>query len=178
VSYPDSISIVATQENKERNGTLGAEILKRFHVIFDYKNEKITLKKNNKYFKSPFLYNKSGIELIYGGEMLIKEKRTASNYINVDTKSMNSSLFQIIYSHGLSYKPSYQISFLRDKSPAKLAGLLVGDILLEINSIPYYEKEMSEIIQILSQKENKKIKLLIDRDGKHLRYEFYLKNMF
>jgi hypothetical protein len=178
VSYPDSISIAATQENKERNGSLGAEILKRFHVIFDYKNQRITLKKNNKYFKSPFLYNKSGIELIYGGEMLIKEKRTASNYIDADTKKMNSSLFQIIYSYGLSYKPSYQISFIRDESPAKLAGLLVGDILLEINRIPYYEKEMNEIIQILSQKENKKIKLLIDRDGKHLRYEFYLKNMF
>ena len=178
MSYPDSISIAPTLENKERNGSLGAEILKRFHVIFDYKNQRITLKKNNKYFGSPFLYNKSGIELIYGGEMLIKEKRTTSNYSEVDKDKINSSLFQIIYSYGLSYKPSYQISFIREGSPAKLAGLLVGDILLEINGIPYYEKEMNEIITIMSQKENKKIKLLIDRDGKHLRYEFYLKNMF
>ncbi len=177
VSYPDSIAIVAAQKNKQRNGSLGAEILKRFHVIFDYKNRKITLKKNYKFFNSPFLYNKSGIELVYGGEMLIKEKRTNTNHMGV-ANSMDRNIFEIMYSYGLAYKPSFQISFVRDGSPAKLAGLLVGDIILEINGIPSYEKEMSEIIQILSQKENKRIRLLVDRDGNHLRYEFYLKDMF
>jgi PDZ domain-containing protein/aspartyl protease len=177
VSYPDSIAIVAAQKNKQRNGSLGAEILKRFHVIFDYKKRTITLKKNNKYFNSPFLYNKSGLELVYGGEMLIKEKRTNSNPLGV-ANSMDRNIFEIMYSYGLAYKPSFQISFVREGSPARLAGLLVGDIILEINGAPSYEKEMSEIIQILSQKENKRIKLLVDRDGNHLRYQFYLKDMF
>ncbi len=67
VSYPDSTSIVAVHKNKDRNGTLGAGILKRFHVILDYPNRKITLKKNSRFFKEPFLYNKSVIELVYGG---------------------------------------------------------------------------------------------------------------
>ncbi len=179
VAYPDSISIESAKKNKERNGSLGAEILKRFHVIFDYRNRKITLKKNNKFFKSPFIYNKSGIELVYGGEMLIKEKKSNSNFIESKARdNMNSSIFQIVYSYGLSYKPSYQISFIREGSPARLAGLLVGDIILEINGAPAYQKEMSEIIQLFSQKENKRIKLLVNRDGKHLRYSFYLKSMF
>jgi len=179
VAYPDSISIESAIKNKERNGSLGAEILKRFHVVFDYGNRTITLKKNNKFYKSPFMYNKSGIELVYGGEMLIKEKRSNSNFIESKGKdNMNSSIFQIVYSYGLSYKPSYQISFIREGSPARMAGLMVGDIILEINGALAYQKEMSEIVQLFSQKENKRIKLLVDRDGKHLRYSFYLKSMF
>ena len=35
VSYPDSTSMLTMHQNKERNGTLGAGILKRFHVIMD-----------------------------------------------------------------------------------------------------------------------------------------------
>lgn len=179
VAYPDSISIEVAQKNKERNGSLGAEILKRFHVIYDYPNRKITLKKNNKYYRSPFMYNKSGIELVHGGEMLIKEKRSNSNYIDSDGgNNRNSSIYQIVYSFGLAYKPSYQISFIRKGSPANLAGLLVGDIILEVNGVPAYQKEMSDIVQIFSQKENKRVKLLVDRDGNHLRYSFYLKSMF
>lgn len=179
VAYPDSISIEAAQKNKERNGSLGAEILRRFHVIYDYGNRKITLKKNNKFYRYPFMYNKSGIELVYGGDMLIKEKRSNSNYIDSDGgNNRNSSIYQIVYSFGLAYKPSYQISFIRKGSPANLAGLLVGDIILEINGTPTYQKEMSDIVQMFSQKENKRIKLLVDRDGNHLRYSFYLKSMF
>ena len=34
VSYPDSTSIVRVHANKDRNGTLGAGILKRFQVIY------------------------------------------------------------------------------------------------------------------------------------------------
>ena len=174
VSYPDSISIVTTQQNKGRNGTLGAEILKRFNIYYDYPGRKITLKKNG-YFNDSFLYNKSGIEIIYGGEMLVKEKKSRFSENNSYERN---SITEIIYSYGLAYKPSYQISFIRDDSPAKLAGLMVDDIILEINGKPAYNKKMEEIIQILSQKENKKIKLLVDRNGKHLKYSFYLKSMF
>lgn len=177
VSYPDPISIVtAIQNNKDRNGTLGAEILKRFHVIFDYPNNKITLKKNSKFYNEPFLYNKSGIEIIYGSKMLVKEaKSKLSNYGRDQTG--NNSITEILYTYNLAYKPSFEIFNIREASPAKIAGLLVGDIILEINGSPAYDKEMQEIIFILSGRENKKIRLLVSRDGKHLKYEFHLKNM-
>ncbi len=177
VSYPDSISIVtAIQNNKDRNGTFGAEMLKRFHVILDYPNNKITLKKNIKFYKAPFLYNKSGVEIIHGSKMLVKEVRSKLSNNSIEN-SKNSNITEIFYAYNLAYKPSYEISNIREESPAKFAGLLVGDIILEINGNPAYEKEMQEIISILSGKENKKIKLLVNRGGKHLKYEFYLKNM-
>lgn len=174
VSYPDSLYIVAAYKNKERNGTLGANVLRRFHVIYDYPGRKITLKKNSHY-KKPFLYNKSGLELSYGGDMVVKE--TKSKFTD-GVSSDGESITQIISSYVLAYKPSYVISQLRDDSPAKNAGLMIGDIILEINGSVAYNKEMQDIIHILSQKENKKIKLLISRNGQHLKYEFYLKSMF
>ncbi len=175
VSYPDSTSIVSVQKNKERNGTLGSEILKRFHIIYDYGNSTITLKKNANY-KDIFTYNKSGIELVYGGDMLVSEKRPVFTSSNTNNQSENS-ITQMIYTYSLAYKPSFQISFIRENSTAKKAGLRVGDIMLEINGKTAYNYSLEEIIFLLSGKENKRIRLKVDRDGRHLDYAFLLKDL-
>lgn len=175
VSYPDSTSIVRVHANKDRNGTLGAEVLKRFQVIMDYPNSTISLKKINRYFNAPFLYNKSGIELIYGGEILVKEHRQYKPTQPNQTQATN--ITDIFYTYGLTYKPSYKISNIRRGSPAHLAGLLVDDIILEVNGKPAYTLKMEEVIYLFSSKDDKKIKLLVDRRGEHLRYEFYLKSI-
>ena len=177
VSYPDSTSMVTMHTNKERNGTLGAGILKRFHVIMDYPGRKITLKKNSKYFNEPFLYNKSGIEIMYGGEMLVQEKRARFNPVDPQSGQSGQSITDIIYSYGLTYKPSYKISVIRNGSPAHLAGLRVGDIILEVNGKAAYSMKMEEVNHIFSQKADKRIRLLVDRKGQHLNYEFLLKSM-
>ena len=174
VSYPDSTSMLNVHANKDRNGTLGAGILKRFVVTLNYPKSQITLKKNRRFYKDPFLYNKSGIELIFGGEMLVKEHRTR---FQKGVKGQYQSITEIFYSYGLTYKPSYKISLIRKGSPAHYAGLLEGDIVLEINGKEAYNMNMEEIIYKLSQKEDKKIKMLVDRNGEHLRFEFYLKSL-
>jgi hypothetical protein len=63
VSFPDSTSVEYAIGSDRRNGSLGAEVLRRFNVIIDYPNELITLSKNNKY-KEPFSYNRCGIEIL------------------------------------------------------------------------------------------------------------------
>ncbi len=110
VSYPDSTSMLKMHANKDRNGTLGAGILKRFHVIMDYPNNQITLRKNNRLFNEPFLYNKSGIELIYGGEMLVKENRVR---IVPTNNQQTRTITEIFYSYGLMYKPSYSANYFK-----------------------------------------------------------------
>jgi len=44
-------------------GTIGGEVLKRFHVAIDYKGQRMYLKKNGS-FKKEFEYNMSGLEII------------------------------------------------------------------------------------------------------------------
>ncbi|MCP4884112.1 MAG: PDZ domain-containing protein [Flavobacteriales bacterium] len=174
VSYPDSTSILRVHANKDRNGTLGAGILKRFQVIMDYPNSRITLKKNRRFYRAPFLYNKSGMELIYGGDMLVKENQYQAP-LSKDNQSL--SITNIFYTFGYTYKPSYKIYLIRPGSPAHYAGLREDDIILEINGKEAYNLKMEEIVFMLSQKDDKKIKILVDRKGQHLRYEFYLKSL-
>jgi len=62
-SFPDSSSMRHTVLISRRNGNVGAEILKRFHLTFDYLNQRMLIRPNNN-FKKPFSYNMSGIELM------------------------------------------------------------------------------------------------------------------
>lgn len=172
VSYPDSSSIGLAYKHKERNGTLGSGILKRFRTVFDYTNKKITFYRKSKYFSDPFLYNMSGIELSYSGSMLVREKQS---HIEQQGVSQNtSSAVEIVYNYVYAFKQSYQISVIRKDSPADRAGLLLKDVILQINGKPAYNYKLQEIMHILSTKEDKLIKLLIDRNGRILSYAFRL----
>lgn len=61
-SYADTALAIPSNFPDKRNGTIGADILSRFHVIFDYRNNKITLRPNSK-TRNPFLVNQSGMEI-------------------------------------------------------------------------------------------------------------------
>ncbi len=49
-----------------RNGLIGGEIMSRFNFIIDFNHEKLYLQ-TNRYFKTKFNYDKSGLLLIAGG---------------------------------------------------------------------------------------------------------------
>ena len=176
VAFPDSSSVGSAYEFKDRNGSLGSGILKRFHLIFDYPGNKITFKRTSKYYSDPFLYNMSGIELSYGGTMLVPEKKSAQA-MGIESQG-NTSTVEIIFNYVYAFKQAYRISLIRVDSPADKAGLLPNDILLEINRKPAYNYKLEEILHIFSTKEGKRISLLIERNGKKLSYSFELEKMF
>ncbi|MCX6227066.1 MAG: aspartyl protease family protein [Bacteroidia bacterium] len=62
VSYPDSLSISGLTLNASRHGSLGNDILRRFSVIFDFQGSALYLKPN-KWFKTSFSYNRSGMNV-------------------------------------------------------------------------------------------------------------------
>jgi len=61
-SYPRYNAVAIKTYLSNRNGNLGAEILTRFSVTFDYADSAVYLKANNM-FKRPFEHDMSGIEL-------------------------------------------------------------------------------------------------------------------
>lgn len=63
VSFPDSASIAGILANSNRDGTIGSQLLSRFHLIVDYNNRKIYFKPNNR-FDLKYSYNVAGIEII------------------------------------------------------------------------------------------------------------------
>ncbi len=63
VAYPDSSSAGSAFGLDGRNGSLGSELLRRFHVVVDYPHNQIILRPN-KYFKEQFKLNRSGVEVV------------------------------------------------------------------------------------------------------------------
>ncbi|WP_175552484.1 aspartyl protease family protein [Tangfeifania diversioriginum] len=63
VAFPNSDLIKQLISSNDRNGTLGAEILRRFIVTIDYRNSRLTLRPTSR-VKEDFNYNMSGMEVI------------------------------------------------------------------------------------------------------------------
>jgi hypothetical protein len=61
-SYPDTSLTATPLYDDHRNGTIGADILSRFNIIFDYRNGKISFYPNSK-TKDAFEINLSGMEI-------------------------------------------------------------------------------------------------------------------
>ena len=62
VAFPDNDLIDQLIGKNDRNGTLGAEILRRFYVTMDYPNKRLILRPNSN-LKDEFNYNMSGLEV-------------------------------------------------------------------------------------------------------------------
>jgi len=175
VAYPDEEYITIIKKIRGRNGSIGGEILKRFNIIYDYKKAKIILKKNS-FFKNAFSYNKSGIELIHDGIRIITELDQGYNI--PDSRQSNSINVQAVYSVNNRYiiKPAYSISSIRKGSPADIIGLKKGDLLISINGKDTKNYKLQQLIDKFYDDEGKRIKLNIEREGKPLRFTFYLKS--
>lgn len=179
VAFPnEDQSLLLAKKVKGRNGSIAGNILKRFNIIVDYKNEKITFKKNTN-FKEKFSYNKSGIELAHEGVRFVKERNFSST--NTNAKSLykaNETNKKDGIKYKLALKPAYKITELRKKSPAYNAGLKVGDVLLSINNKQAHIYSLQQITSMFYGKEGKRIKLKVNRGGAVFLSSFVLENVF
>lgn len=172
-SFLDTVSTQSARTFKKRNGSIGGGLLKRFKVWIDYSNKKITLKKNGS-FKNGFNYNMSGLDVVYNGKQLVKEKiekEVRSNY-NQKLDDNNSVFF--ITSYSFKFQHSYKINKVVKNSSAHKAGLLKNDILLKINGKQAHDFTLSEIFSKFQERDKMKIKMQIERNGVKMKFEFRL----
>jgi hypothetical protein len=163
-AYPDASYINYSVDGFKRNGIIGGNILKRFKVILDYPKQQIFLKKNRK-FKTPFYYNKTGLDITYNGKVLVKEKLLGLH--NSDTNG--NKTIDIVSIINFVFKDSYIITSVKKGSSADLVGLQKGDIVTKINGQYTFNYQLEEIIEKLSNNK-KRITLTIDRNG--IEYKF------
>ncbi|MFL9832004.1 aspartyl protease family protein [Flavobacterium sp. ST-87] len=172
VAFPDAASIKNISLQSNRLGSLGGAILKRFSVVFDYKNSWLYLKKNKSY-KAPFYYNKSGIEIWYTSLQLVPQMVISMNNSIVISGEANKSANK----YRLELKPVYEIGYVREQSGAFESGLKKGDLLVAIDGKPAYNFSLSEINSLLWSEEEIWIELSIQRDGKLMDFRFRLLNV-
>ncbi|MGY8914728.1 MAG: PDZ domain-containing protein, partial [Flavobacteriales bacterium] len=162
-AFPDMESFNSIKNLGERNGSVGGEILKRFNIVFNYAENEIIIKRNGN-FKTPFLYNLSGIELMHAGMRYIAEKLTdARGIVKNDEKSFGDVQLLMEGRTRLSLVPEIVVSSIRAGSPAHEAGLLEGDLILSVNGKSVHKYKLQEVLQMMNEREGKRVKLVIER---------------
>ena len=175
-SFPDSLSVTYSRLVQNREGSIGAEILKRFDVIYDYPNQKIHFKKNHN-FNLPFNFNMSGIEIEHDGLQWIAESNEfkTSQSTKISFSEATPKINDVKYSFSL--KPLFKIANLRKNSPAENCGLKKDDLIIEINSNKVFNYTLQEINELLKSEEGKTINLKINRNNIEYDFKFELKSL-
>ncbi|WP_435416161.1 aspartyl protease family protein [Polaribacter aestuariivivens] len=173
VSFLDTVSTKDARKFKRRNGSIGGNILKRFKVWMDYPNKQIMLRKNSS-FKNDFNYNMSGLDVVYAGKQLVREKEETriSDAYNNDVNKNNTISFVTNFSY--KFKPIFRIRTVVKNSPADKVGLQANDLLLQINGKAAHNYTLNEIISKFQEKDNKRIRMTVNRNGDIIKFEFRL----
>ncbi len=178
VAFPYRESFGNVKDFGDRNGSVGGEVLKRFNIVFDYPRNKITLAKNGN-FNKPFHYNLAGIDLQHNGVRYIARSITdARGVVKLEEKNFGNVQILMENRTRLSLVPEIIVSGIRAGSPAEEAGLKEGDVILAVNGKRVHDYKLQEILQMLNQKEGKKVRVQIERYSKDLLFTFVLKDIF
>jgi len=174
VSFPNETSLFGVSLVNNRKGSLGSGVLRRFNVVYDYKNGKIFLEKNSN-FNDPFNYNMSGMELEHSGMQYVEEKvELFTNVLQID---VSASDLPTKFKYNFSLKPVFVVSSVRPDSPAALAGIKKGDQLKKINGSLAYRYRLYEINELLQSEEGKWLTIEYERDEKLYKVKIQLKKI-
>jgi hypothetical protein len=177
VAFPDSSSIQNVKMVQDRAGSVGAEILRRFNLVFDYSNKQLFLKKNDNY-GSPFKYNKSGVELQHYGLQWVQETVRLETVPYKGTITIeNGAIVQSNFRYKFVLKPIYLVAHVRKNSPAAISGLQKGDVIVSINNRPGYDYSLEKINALLKSEEEDWISFEVERESQILKFKFQLQNV-
>lgn len=179
VAFPDFSSIQKAKVNTLRNGSLMGGVLHRFNWVFNYKSQWVAFRKN-KFFNTPFEYNKSGIVMQYAGVRLLKTQTSSpvkSLNSNTDPITQNSNTINFTSTYKFEVVPELVISDIRPNSSADEAGLEIGDVVLSINNKNLGSLTLQKAIDQFYGADGKHIKMTIERKGVVMRYQFKLRDL-
>ena len=176
VSFLDSTSTYYARQFTARNGSIGGNILKRFKLWIDYTNKKITFKKKGS-FRGGFEYDMSGMDIVYNGKILVREKdKTVASYTytssNMSTTERNT--ISLVMSYAYRFKPSFRVQHVLLDSPAYHAGVQKNDLIMSVNGNKSYEFTLAELLAKFQTKDNQKVRITIERRGVQKKVEFRL----
>ena len=172
VAFPD----LSDALTKERIGSIGNEILKRFKFFISYPDRKLYLN-SNYLIDENFSYDKSGLLIRYDGLSIIEKQvpvrvniQTTSNdnYGSINKKESFRTIYEI--------KKKIKVAGVRRHSPAQKAGIQPKDIIVRLQGKSINQYDLKEVRKLLSSKNGKLIEMKITRNGKIKAIQFNLDN--
>jgi len=137
-TFPDS-DVQRPGGEDFRGGNLGNQVLQRFNVAFDYRNNRMALTPN-KSFDRPFEWDMSGLWLLPDAQ------------------------------------GSLRVDFVVDDSPARQAGVLVGDVVTRMNGREVTAGDLPTLRETL-RRPGQRLDLTVLRDGKPVSLSFTTSRM-
>lgn len=119
----------------QRNGTLGAEILRHFLVTFDYLHESLYLKKRNSYQRRTE-HDMSGMEIYIDNEPIAGKTKPVERYY---------------------------IGRIEKGSPAEFAGIKPGDMISSIDFRSIYTYSLNDLTELLRERDGRQLILELQR---------------
>lgn len=172
VSIPNKQSLSNQKRAKKNFATIGNEILSRFLVVIDLKNELFYFKPN-KNIADGFYYNMAGIDLKTDGfdiQTILKTNgidKTENRVVTVTTFSESAK-------KNLTIIPKVFIRNIRENSPAYYAGLKVGDQIIKMNRFSGAGLTIRNLSDYFHSKPYQNIKFTILRNDVKLKKELQL----
>lgn len=176
-AMPDEFSIQHLNLVPGRKGSIGNETLRRFTLIFNYPEKKLSLKKN-KFFSDPFHFNMSGLDIRHDGmswgQDLVQVESQKKSYSTTEGDRVYTAPTAFQYRFVLL--PEYSIAGSRPGSPAYMAGLRKGDKIRTINGRKASTYTLNQILEVLKSQAGRKLTFEIERKGQIHSFFFYLED--
>ncbi len=171
IAIPDIESIQYINFKNNRKGSLGNEILRRFTIILDYKNQ-LFYYKPNRNFKDAFHYNRSGLTIIHD-QFEWKKTSVGMTFNTNDIDKDNGTTTQKM-NYQFEMKPVYKIEVVRKKSNADLVGLKANDILTKLDGRQVNKMSLDDIEKFMIKNEFQQISVEILRNNVPMKFKFIL----
>ena len=170
VAFPD----VDNESIKQRVGSIGNKLLKRFRFFISYADGKIYFKSNSLLGRE-FNYDKSGLLFKYDGISIIEkqvpvrlkiQKNSDNSYDVTESEDSYNTVYEI--------KKKIRIARVRKNSPAGKAGILPEDVIVTLQDKSINKYDLEEVRTLMSSEEGKQIHLKVNRNGKIIKAAFKL----
>lgn len=179
VSMPSTESVQSMNFVKDRIGSIGSDVLKRFLVVFDYQNNFFYFKKTSS-LNYPFKFNMSGLDIKHDG-MTWEQDLVKVEVPKMEDKQTSGHSTQVFssqseFQYKFVLKPEYSIAGVRENSPGFLADIKVGDKLIAINGKKTTELSLQQINEIFMSEEDKIIEITVIRNSQTFSKKIQLKD--
>ena len=172
-AMPDEYSIQNLNLVKDRKGSVGSEILRRFTVAFDYKNEKLYLRKNRN-FDDPFHFNMSGLDFKQDGLQWEQDLMRVEGKKSMDLQS--TEIINNTLQYKFVLKPIFSVAGVRKDSPGQIAGFQKDDLLIKINGKKTSDMTMQKIVDLMKSEAGRSIDIEIERKFRKMTLSFTLED--
>jgi C-terminal processing protease CtpA/Prc len=120
----------------------------------------------------------SGLDIVYSGKGLIEEESLKAAAFGYRKQLGWKSIISFETNYNYKFKTTYIIRSLVKNSVADKVGLKAGDTVLSINTKLGNNYTLSDSINKLQERENKKIQITIIRNDQKMTFKFRLEKEF